>query len=357
MNMLKKVTAVALAAAIVMVPVRQVAAQGLQDQATAEIKKKYELANKGTSPAEKVALVQVGTGSYSIDGQANPTVVAPTLKILDGEARPNTVAVIELKAGAAGQAAQVFSIPLPEANSFPKPGVYEYKLREAGENKPGVSYHAGEIVLKVTVVDDGGFKRIVAVHAEEGANGTAAAGTKLDTITNRYTAGELTLKKMVAGTLGDKKKEFSFTVKFTGEKGKTYEKIMATGGSATGPLSFTVGESQTVKLKHNETLTFSNIPAGVTYEIVETEADGYVTTATNDGKKVDAVAGGARTLTGKIEAPTDGDDGVDDAVIFTNTKDGEVDTGVLLDNAPYVLLLAVAIGGGALLLKKRSEEV
>ena len=42
---------------------------------------------------------------------------------------------------------------------------------------------------------------------------------------------------------------------------------------------------------------------------------------------------------------------------FTNVKDGEIDTGVILDNAPYILMLAVVAGGAMMLvIKKRREE-
>ena len=44
-------------------------------------------------------------------------------------------------------------------------------------------------------------------------------------------------------------------------------------------------------------------------------------------------------------------------VAFTNTKGATIDTGVILDNAPYIALLAiVAIGGVALMLNKRRRD-
>ena len=38
---------------------------------------------------------------------------------------------------------------------------------------------------------------------------------------------------------------------------------------------------------------------------------------------------------------------------FTNTKGGSIDNGVLLDSAPYALLLVMALSGGAVLLLRR----
>ena len=42
---------------------------------------------------------------------------------------------------------------------------------------------------------------------------------------------------------------------------------------------------------------------------------------------------------------------------FTNVKDGEIDTGVILDNAPYIAMLTfVAAGAVFMVIKKRREE-
>ena len=47
----------------------------------------------------------------------------------------------------------------------------------------------------------------------------------------------------------------------------------------------------------------------------------------------------------------------DNDVVFTNKSTVNVDTGVILDNAPYMLMLAVVAGGAmTLVIKKRREE-
>ena len=49
--------------------------------------------------------------------------------------------------------------------------------------------------------------------------------------------------------------------------------------------------------------------------------------------------------------------GTDTTSTITNVKDGEIDTGVILDNAPYILMLAVVAGAAmTLAIKKRREE-
>ena len=47
----------------------------------------------------------------------------------------------------------------------------------------------------------------------------------------------------------------------------------------------------------------------------------------------------------------------DNDVVFTNKSTVNVDTGVILDNAPYMLMLAVVAGAAmTLVIKKRREE-
>ena len=74
---------------------------------------------------------------------------------------------------------------------------------------------------------------------------------------------------------------------------------------------------------------------------------GYTTTVSvNDGNSTTSLTSNVQTMT--KDAAT---------VAFTNTKGATIDTGVILDNAPYIALLAiVAIGGVALMLNKRRRD-
>ncbi len=101
------------------------------------------------------------------------------------------------------------------------------------------------------------------------------ARTILITVDNRYTpaapTGDLTVSKVVAGNAGDTSKAFSFTVKLSDN----------TINGNYGDMTFADGAA-TFTLKHNEQKTASGLPAGITYEVTETEANqnGYTTTST-----------------------------------------------------------------------------
>lgn len=110
-----------------------------------------------------------------------------------------------------------------------------------------------------------------------------------------------------------------------------------TGGSNTeNPTSIKIGEETTFLLKHGDTIHIANLPYGVTYTVTETAAAGYTTTSTGDHGTISAV---------------------DQTAAFTNTKAGSIDTGVVLNNMPYILVLAVLAAGVAVfIIRKRRED-
>ena len=90
----------------------------------------------------------------------------------------------------------------------------------------------------------------------------------------------------------------------------------------------------TFDLRHGQTASLTNLPYGMSYTVTEDDytGEGYTTAVTGDSGTISA---------GSVTAA------------FTNTKGGNVDTGVLLDSAPYALLLVMALSGGAVLFLRR----
>ena len=162
------------------------------------------------------------------------------------------------------------------------------------------------------------------------------------------------LKKIVHGNFADLGKEFTFDVIFNkGDADKAYGPIMLTNADnvsiKVGKQEFSgnelaYGTTYTVTLKHQQSVTFGNLPQGITYTMTENDKDST--------GKVD----GVYDVSGEAEdTVTMGNE--DKAVTIENTNQASPDMGVVLDNAPYIAMLAiVAIGGVALMLNKRRRD-
>ena len=76
----------------------------------------------------------------------------------------------------------------------------------------------------------------------------------------------------------------------------------------------------------------------MTYTVEETDKAGY-------------------TAEGEVTTANEFDQAEEDVSIKNTLGDGNIDTGVILDNAPYILMLVVVAGGAmTLVIKKRREE-
>ena len=274
---------------------------------TVTFRKEYKLVGEGTSPAEifgfNITKAGVTDGGVGADEKNLPSVGTATYT--EGEATTE------------GTKKEV-EVTLPTYTSV---GVYSYTITEIAGTTAGVTYDSVPVTMKVTVVN-GAEKNEFKIAA---VSFTKVAGKKLANdeaaFNNTYTANKLNISKTVAGNLGDKSKYFDFTVTLTGEKGKTYTSATITGGSdgSERQESVTISGKTTFKLKHDDTITIENLPAGVTYEVEEAAVSGYDKESTGETGTMDA------------EAKT---------AAFTNTKNGDIDTGVYLDNLPYILVFA-----------------
>ena len=101
--------------------------------------------------------------------------------------------------------------------------------------------------------------------------------------------GNLTVSKTVTGDTGDTSKEWNFTVTLQDSNGTALTGAVEYSGSGTVTSgtgsSVTLAEGKvTLKLTHNQYITFTGLPAGTTYTVTETEdgQDGYTTTKSKD---------------------------------------------------------------------------
>ncbi len=286
------------------------------DEQTITITKSYELVGDGTSPAETFKVMQVGKGTCD---NVDVTSV-PDLTSISG---------VEFTAGAAGsdEKTGTFTITLP---TYTKVGVYTYTLQETAGNTQGVTYRTDTMTLVVSVIEQDGLVRVAAVHTE------SEGGEKSDTFSeNTYTANTLSITKTVDGNFADTYKEFSFEVTFTAESGKSWVNNITV--DCPNIQTEVEGNTYEFTLSHGDTITFSNVPSGVSYEITESYED-YTPNYT-DG-----------TVTGTME-------GEAVSYTFVNTKEGPVDTGITLDSVPFILILSVCAAAVVLFVIKRRNTV
>ncbi len=296
----------------------------------ATFKKNYQIRNVGTkNPAETFTFTF--TPDHVTDN--NNQVTIPAI--------PN--ATVDYAYGEATAAGLQKDLTVALSNiTWPDVGVYYYKMREAAGSTAGVTYDSHEAWLKVTVAVDEQTGRyytaFVTINLDEkDENGNTKV--KTDTFTNVYSAGELDISKTVTGNMGDKNAYFEVYVTLTGEANKTYlESYTVSGGSNnTNPTTIQIGAKTTFLLKHGDTIRIENLPYGVTYKVEEKSYsdEGYTAALTGDVGTMDAATKSAS---------------------ITNDKNVGVDMGVALDSLPYVLLLAVACVGMAVVLTKKRRE-
>lgn len=253
---------------------------------------------------------------------------------------------------------------------------YQSVTAERGTVKMVISKVNAKEVDSTATADFGYF---VALYDSEGNKILAT-----DAFKNKYGDGNiqnLELSKTVHGALGNLSKDFTFKIKFTKAdalqnntdtglyKGPQVAELSNTATLKDGTTAISqnayleLDKEYTVTLRHNDSLKLSNLPAGIKYEIYEdgsqVEAGAVVVTVDNVKYTVtvtDTVTDTAfdTTETTKIKGTVNN---TDVTAAFQNTNPDSPDMGVVLDNAPYIAMLAiVAIGGVALMLNKRRRD-
>lgn len=202
------------------------------------------------------------------------------------------------------------------------------------ENNPGSFTTDREITYKVSYYDEN-------------------TNVKIDSITNTYELGDLTIAKKVTGNLSKKDVEFSVDITFTSELPVKTDIAMPDGSVVsasdfaydTENLVYSVTKTIEVSEDDGE-LTIADIPAGVIVAVEEQSCDPY----TLLGYSVD---GGETQGSAVVVMSADGA-----SVVINNEYKTNIATGVTLDSLPYILVL-IAIGGGLayFFLRKRQNSL
>lgn len=284
------------------------------------------------------------------DGFQDPTVTMTPAAGQTYTANPNTPYTAEFS----------FDLVKLLGDNAAKLGKYAYTITEVDPQLPGITKDNDALNMVVSVVnadkdnpDGSSYAYYVALRK---GNTTEKAEGKFN---NDYETNSLTLAKKVKGNFGDLNEQFTFYVTFKkGDDTKDYTDILFTKSvngititeknSDVAVNALTYGKEYAVTLKHGQNVQFTNIPDGVAYTIAEdtTKADWQYTVSLESNPDV-----------ALSDAETAGTVSDNAAVTFVNNHQGTPDMGVVLDNAPYIAMLAiVAIGGVALMLNKRRRD-
>lgn len=234
--------------------------------------------------------------------------------------------------------------------TFSVPGNYKYTITQNAPEPAvaGVTYDANPTRYLYVIVTQSasGLSYSYVIN-----DGTA----KSEGYANAFDTCDLTITKTVTGNQGDHGKYFKFTVTVTLPAGKAapYEIVAVSGqvkepnGTGTGTkytndemasannfdtLTFTLLSSKVFYLKHGDSLTITGIPKGSSYTVTE-DNETYTKTSTGDSST-------------NIEASA--------TAAFTNNREGEVPTGVVMGLIPGVLLFAT--GAAGIVLRGRKKE-
>ena len=236
---------------------------------------------------------------------------------------------------------------------FTKPGIYRYVITELDSQNADIT-------------NDDNSKRYLDVYVENGTtentyvithsvllstpitpNNSGIYGegqkSKSNGYTNKYTTYQLSLDKEVKGTMGDKGKEFEFEIQFTGPANASFTfegKPVQLAANGTG--------STTIRLTDkSQAAVITGIPSAVEYTVTEKidAKEGYTTSYTINGvSEIKGTTTNEHTM-GKAN----------NAVVCTNTKDAVTPTGIMMNVAPYVLMVAVAAVLAVVFLRRKNN--
>ena len=233
----------------------------------------------------------------------------------------------------------VMTVPFVFPDEYSVIGEYRYSIRQNAGRLMGVTYDDDPFVFCVLVgYGDGGSIGVVASGA--GSDGTGE-GKKIG-FENIYRMGTLNVTNTVEGNFGDINKDFAITVTFSIPEENSIESpitysvpgidapqtIAADTWQASGSNKTT---SVTIHLKSSQSATFSNVPAGVSYTVSPTQAEGYKQT----------VSPGPGTIT----AGSDASAGV------TNEMNGSLNAGIVYRTTGTMIVFAAAVIGLLALLR------
>lgn len=208
-------------------------------------------------------------------------------------------------------------------NSQEKVWEYDLQVDSSGTNSVTVEDLPEGAYYEVEEADQENWTKI-----DESNTKGSLTDDKNATLTNRKYVS-LTVEKEVKGNMGDKNKDFDFTLTISSAN----EPYNLTGTLPTGLIKVSDG-TYTFSMKDGGTMTVPQIPYGYTVTVTEGDysAEGYTTTyAVGSGGEVNSTEYSDASLT---------DDST--TVTYTNSRGAVTPTGTNLSFVPWVIAVAAA---------------
>lgn len=243
-----------------------------------------------------------------------------------------------------------------EGITFDRPGIYRYTITE----NAGSNYFTSDTTpkyLDVYVYNNGNINYIM--HKENNLFTTkddAKKNTKITSITNTYNTQNLSVKKEVSGNQAVKDDFFKFTVDITDLAPGAVIDATGLNDTKNEVKSWTANDKGTVTADiylsaNSGAATFTGLTSGAKYTVKE-EKGTYTPAATVDGDSATLNGDSSLGVTREISGDADN-------VVFTNTKNGTIPTGIYLNHKLPFNIAGIAILGGAISLvaKKRHDAL
>lgn len=250
--------------------------------------------------------------------------------------------------------------------SFAEPGVYAFQLSESDIKDADWTEAASIYVYLYATREDGDVKITgVSTSTVNNADITINTSTKVDTLTNYYQAtpdpdggdptpkaNQLVISKTVDGEMGNHTTPFAFSVS-VGTADDTYTIQYETDGIPGAAQEVSGGDLSNIKLSDGMKLYIYGLSAGDSYSVKEDAAndDNYDTTIKTNITDKENISGDNAEV-----AVSDSFGNENISIDYTNTREAVSPTGLIMDIAPYVLLVVVAAAGCFVFLRKRRED-
>lgn len=265
-----------------------------------------------------------------------------------------------------GIGADEIQIALPDFKGFGV-GDYWYKVKELEGNTAGVTYDTNEYYMHIVVThedelnpDASGISQITFHKNAPNNDGTYTneASDKATGFTNTYAEGSLSVTTDIKGNFADRTKTFDVEVTFNAPENKTVTGSIYFGDDTVAVEGgWNTSKTVTITLGLGDTITFKNIPDGVTYTVAEKDysAEGYNNPvySFDNAEEIGDTANAGDEWASNNAVGTISDDA--DTVTIVNEKNVTIDVGVFLENAPFValILLVVAVAAVMIITRRR----